>query len=59
MSDEEITEGYRQRWAIEILWKFLKMHLKLDRLMTKLERLTQGAATLFNGLLALQAAQPE
>jgi putative transposase len=35
MSDEEIAEGYRQRWAIEILWKFLKMHLKLDRLMTK------------------------
>jgi putative transposase len=35
MSNEEIAEGYRQRWAIEILWKFLKMHLKLDRLMTK------------------------
>lgn len=35
MSDDEIAEAYRQRWAIEILWKFLKMHLKLDRLMTK------------------------
>ncbi|MFY7883436.1 MAG: transposase [Dolichospermum sp.] len=35
MSNEEIAEGYRQRWAIEILWKFLKMHLKLDRLITK------------------------
>jgi putative transposase len=35
MSNEEIAEGYRQRWAIEILCKFLKMHLKLDRLMTK------------------------
>ena len=35
MINEEIAEGCRQRWAIEILWKFLKMHLKLDRLMTK------------------------
>jgi IS4 transposase len=35
MSNEEIAEGYRQRWSVEILWKFLKMHLKLDRLMTK------------------------
>jgi putative transposase len=35
ISDEDIAEDYRQRWAIEILWKFLKMHLKLDRLMTK------------------------
>ena len=35
MSNEEIAEGYRQQWAIEILWKFLKMHLKLDRLITK------------------------
>jgi putative transposase len=32
MSDEEIAEGYRQRWAIEIRGQFLKMHLKLDRL---------------------------
>jgi putative transposase len=35
MSNEEIGEIYRHRWGIEILWKFLKMHLKLDRLMTK------------------------
>ncbi len=31
----EIGELYRKRWAIELLWKFLKMHLKLDKLMTK------------------------
>ena len=35
MNDEEIADSYRHRWVIEILWKFLKMHLKLDRLMTK------------------------
>lgn len=35
MSNEVISEIYRQRWQIEILWKFLKMHLKLDRLITK------------------------
>lgn len=34
-SNEEVSEFYRQRWAIELLWKFLKMHLKLDRLITK------------------------
>lgn len=31
----EIGEFYRSRWQIELLWKFLKMHLKLDRLITK------------------------
>jgi len=31
MSNEEIGEAYRQRWAIQVLWKFLKMHLKLDK----------------------------
>jgi putative transposase len=35
MSDEEIGEAYRKRWEIEILWKFLKMHLKLEKLITK------------------------
>ncbi len=35
--NEEIAEIYVQRWQIELLWKFLKMHLKLDRLMTKNE----------------------
>jgi IS4 transposase len=35
MANEEIGEIYRNRWQIEILWKFLKMHLKLDRLMSK------------------------
>jgi putative transposase len=33
--DEEVMDLYRKRWEIELLWKFLKMHLKLDRLMTK------------------------
>jgi putative transposase len=31
-SNEEIGDFYRNRWQIELLWKFLKMHLKLDRL---------------------------
>lgn len=35
MTNEEISEIYRLRWQIEILWKFLKMHLKLDKLITK------------------------
>jgi putative transposase len=35
MTNEEVSEVYRNRWQIEILWKFLKMHLKLDRLITK------------------------
>jgi putative transposase len=37
VSAEEIGEIYVKRWEIELLWKFLKMHLKLDRLMTKNE----------------------
>jgi IS4 transposase len=36
-SNQEIDEIYRQRWAIETLCKFLKMHLKLDNLITKNE----------------------
>jgi len=35
MTDAEIGEAYRYRWQIELLWKFLKMNLKLDKLMTK------------------------
>jgi putative transposase len=35
MANEEIGEIYRNRWQIEILWKFLKMHLKLDHLISK------------------------
>lgn len=35
VTNEEVGEIYRQRWQIELLWKFLKMHLKLDRLITK------------------------
>lgn len=35
ISDEEIMAIYRCRWGIELLWKFLKMHLKLDHLITK------------------------
>jgi putative transposase len=35
ISNEEIAEIYQQRWQIELFWKFLKMHLKLDRLISK------------------------
>jgi IS4 transposase len=35
MTNEEISEVYRHRWQIEVLWKFLKMHLKLDKLISK------------------------
>ncbi len=35
VTDEEVMEIYRCRWGIELLWKFLKMHLKLDNLITK------------------------
>lgn len=35
MTNEEVGEVYRHRWQIELLWKFLKMHLKLDKLITK------------------------
>lgn len=28
-------EIYRCRWGIEFLWKFLKMHLKLEHLIIK------------------------
>jgi putative transposase len=35
VTDAEIAEIYRQRWGIELLWKFLKMHLKLDELIPK------------------------
>lgn len=28
--DDEIRDIYRLRWGVELLWKFLKMHLKLD-----------------------------
>ena len=34
-SDDEIRDIYRLRWGVELLWKFLKMHLKLDKLITK------------------------
>jgi len=35
-SDSEIGEEiYRKRWAIETLWKFLKMHFKLYQLITE------------------------
>ncbi|MBE9059369.1 IS4 family transposase [Sphaerospermopsis sp. LEGE 08334] len=35
VTDDEIRDIYRLRWGVELLWKFLKMHLKLDRLITK------------------------
>jgi len=34
-TNEEIGEIYRRRWQIELLWKFLKMHLKLSHFITK------------------------
>jgi len=35
VSNEDIADFYRLLWQIELLWKFLKMHLKLDRLIAK------------------------
>ncbi len=35
VTDDEIRDIYRLRWGVELLWKFLKMHLKLDRLISK------------------------
>ncbi|MGE5660287.1 MAG: transposase [Actinomycetota bacterium] len=35
MTNKEVSETYRHRWQIEVLCQFLKMHLKLDRLITK------------------------
>lgn len=35
VTDDEIRNIYRLRWGVELLWKFLKMHLKLDKLITK------------------------
>lgn len=32
VNDDEIRDIYRLRWGVELLWKFLKMHLKLDPL---------------------------
>jgi putative transposase len=37
VSNAEIAKIYVKRWPIELLWKFLKMHLKIDRLITKNE----------------------
>lgn len=37
VSNEEVAEIYIQRWPIELLWKFFKMPLKLDNLITKNE----------------------
>jgi putative transposase len=34
-SPEEVSEIYEKRWQIELVWKFLKMHLKLAKLITK------------------------
>ncbi len=35
VTDEDIRDIYCCRWGVELLWKFLKMHLKLDKLITK------------------------
>ena len=35
VSNEEVSDIYRLRWQVELFWKFLKMHLKLDPLINK------------------------
>ncbi|BAT54061.1 Transposase, IS4 [Nostoc sp. NIES-3756] len=35
VNDDDIGEIYRLHWGVELLWKFLKMHLKLNKLITK------------------------
>ncbi len=35
VSDEEIKDIYRLRWGVELFCKFLKMHLQLDKLISK------------------------
>ncbi len=35
VSDYEIRDISRLRWGVKLLWKFLNMHLKLDKLITK------------------------
>ncbi|MBD2629022.1 IS4 family transposase [Trichormus variabilis] len=35
VTDDEIRDIYRLPWGVELLWKFLNMHLKLDTLITK------------------------
>jgi putative transposase len=35
VSDEEIRDIYPLRWGLELFWKFLKMHRKLDKLISK------------------------
>jgi putative transposase len=35
VSDDEIRDIYFLRWGVELFWKFLNMHLKLDRLIGK------------------------
>jgi IS4 transposase len=35
LTQTEIVEADQKCWSIEIFWKFLKMHLKLDELITK------------------------
>jgi len=55
MSNEEIAEAYRQRWAIEVLWKFLKTHLQLDKMMSKnLNEITMQIYTILIVYLLLQ-----
>ncbi|MDB9417561.1 transposase, partial [Microcystis aeruginosa] len=37
VSNREVAEIYIQIWQIELLWKFLKTHLKLHNIITKNE----------------------
>jgi IS4 transposase len=34
-SNTDISDMYRQKWQMKLLWKFLKMRLNLDQLITK------------------------
>ena len=56
MSNEEIAAAYRR--AIEVLWKFLKTHLKLDKMMSKnLHRITIQIYAILIVYLLLQCLQ--
>jgi putative transposase len=55
-SDEEVAAIYSKRWQIELLWKFLKMHLKLDHLITK--NLNGVKLQIYTVLIAYLILQP-
>jgi putative transposase len=50
VSDEEIRDIYRLRWGVKLFWKFLKMYLKLDKLISK--RVNSITIQLYASLIA-------